>query len=127
MKNLCCILLLPLLVAASAVPNLANRHVAPISSRSEGQSGYIVIFKRDITATAATAHYSRLQELQHISKHDTLELRTPSQFPLAEEYPDGVERVFDLGDKHVGYSGVFTDAVVKKIRKDPNVGFNVQS
>jgi cerevisin len=119
--------LLPLLAAASPMlVDSIHNEAAPILSSSTAKeipNSYIVIFKKDVTASSAASHHGWVQDL-HLSKEDArTELRKRSQIPLAADIFSGLKHTYDIAGGLLGYSGHFDDEVIEEVRRHPDVSF----
>lgn len=118
-------LLLPLLAAASPViVDSIHNGAAPVLSSANAKEvpdSYIVVFKKHVTAEAAAAHHSWVQDIHSDVENQRMELRKRSQFPFQDEMFEGLKHTYNIAGQLMGYSGHFDDSVIEQVRRHPDV------
>lgn len=125
MKGLYALSLLPVLVAASPVlVDTIHNDAAPVLSSmnaKEVPNSYIVVFKKHVSESTASAHHSWVQDVHLASTQTKTELRKRSQFPFQDEVFQGLRHTYNIAGQMMGYSGHFDDDVLEQIRRHPDV------
>ncbi|KAJ9295632.1 hypothetical protein DTO217A2_8987 [Paecilomyces variotii] len=120
-------LLLPLLAAASPViVDSIHNGAAPVLSSANAKEvpdSYIVVFKKHVTAEAAAAHHSWVQDIHSDVENQRMELRKRSQFPFQDEMFEGLKHTYNIAGQLMGYSGHFDDSVIEQVRRHPDVEY----
>ncbi|KAJ9295056.1 hypothetical protein DTO271G3_6226 [Paecilomyces variotii] len=120
-------LFLPLLAAASPViVDSIHNGAAPVLSSANAQEvpdSYIVVFKKHVTAEAAAAHHSWVQDIHSDVENQRMELRKRSQFPFQDEMFEGLKHTYNIAGQLMGYSGHFDDSVIEQVRRHPDVEY----
>ncbi|KAJ9259020.1 hypothetical protein DTO207G8_1180 [Paecilomyces variotii] len=120
-------LLLPLLAAASPViVDSIHNGAAPVLSSANAKEvpdSYIVVFKKHVTAEAAAAHHSWVQDIHSDVENKRMELRKRSQFPFQDEMFEGLKHTYNIAGQLMGYSGHFDDSVIEQVRRHPDVEY----
>lgn len=124
MKGYLILSLLPLLVSTSPLVAIDTIHngAAPLLSSSESKeipNSYIIVFKKEVSATSAFAHHSWVQEQHAEIENKKRELQKRDQKPLA--IFGGLKHTFDIAGALFGYSGHFDEDVIERIRRHPDV------
>ncbi|MCJ1473894.1 serine protease [Lambiella insularis] len=127
MKGLFGLALLPLLASSSPIAiDTIHNGAAPILSASNAEeipNSYIVVFKKDLAAQAASNHHEWVQML-HLSREDSkAELRKRSQIPMANDIFEGLRHTYNIAGGLLGYSGHFDDDVIEQVRRHPDVAW----
>ncbi|KAL8692950.1 MAG: hypothetical protein Q9218_002127 [Villophora microphyllina] len=126
MKGFLALAVLPLLASSSPVINTETIHngAAPVLSSIEAKEipdSYIVVFKKDLSHHAATAHHSWVQD-QHVEvEKSKRQLSKRSQIPLATF--GGLRHTYNLAGGFLGYSGHFDEDVIERVRRHPDVEY----
>jgi cerevisin len=125
MKRFLGLCVLPLLASASPVTvDSIHNDAAPILSSinaKELPNSYIIVFKKDVTDTAAAAHHSWVQDV-HLEKQNTrTELRKRDQFPFSDTIFEGFKHTYNIAGGFLGYSGHFDDDTIEQVRRHPDV------
>lgn len=124
MRGFLALAVLPLLASSSPVLNTGTIHndAAPLLSSTEATEipdSYIVVFKKDVSHHAATAHHSWVQD-QHVKVEKTKrQLSKRSQVPLNTF--GGLKHTYNLAGGLLGYSGHFDEDVIERVRRHPDV------
>lgn len=124
MRGLLALAVLPLLASSSPVINTGTIHngAAPLLSSTEATEipdSYIVVFKKEISPHAATAHHSWVRD-QHVEVEKTKrQLSKRSQVPLTTF--GGLKHTYNLAGGLLGYSGHFDEDVIERVRRHPDV------
>lgn len=119
-------------VAAPTIDtSVVDKHSAPLLSSttaegSEVPNNYIVVFKKNVDSSKASAHQSWVADV-HSSSIAALKKR--SQIPLAKSLMGdydidslvGIKHTYNISDKLAGYSGAFDESTLDAIRKHPDV------
>ncbi|OQE24941.1 hypothetical protein PENFLA_c009G00055 [Penicillium flavigenum] len=126
MKGFLSLTLLPLLVTASpvAVGSIHN-DAAPILSSMTSKDipdSYIVVFKKHVDPSSASAHQSWLQEV-HTAHTGRMELKKRSLFDFDFEAFMGLKHTFHIAGSLLGYAGHFHEDVIEQIRRHPDVDY----
>ncbi|KAJ6132039.1 vacuolar serine proteinase [Penicillium samsonianum] len=126
MKGFLSLTLLPLLAAASpvAVGSIHN-DAAPILSSMTSQDipdSYIVVFKKHVDQSSASAHQTWLQEV-HTAHTGRMELKKRSLFDFDFEAFMGLKHTFQIDGSLMGYAGHFHEDVIEQIRRHPDVDY----
>ncbi|CAI7610572.1 unnamed protein product [Penicillium viridicatum] len=126
MKGFLSLTVLPLLAAASpvAVGSIHN-DAAPILSSMTSQDipdSYIVVFKKHVDQSSASAHQSWLQEV-HTAHTGRMELKKRSLFDFDFEAFMGLKHTFQIAGSLTGYAGHFHEDVIEQIRRHPDVDY----
>ncbi|GAD95408.1 autophagic serine protease Alp2 [Paecilomyces variotii No. 5] len=120
-------LFLPLLAAASPViVDSIHNGAAPVLSSANAKEvpdSYIVVFKKHVTADAAAAHHSWVQDIHYDAENQRTELRKRSQFPFQDQIFDGLKHTYNIAGQMMGYSGHFDDSVIEQVRRHPDVEY----
>lgn len=121
-------LFLPLLAAASPViVDSIHNGAAPVLSSANAKEvpdSYIVVFKKHVTADAAAAHHSWVQDIHYDAENQRTELRKRSQFPFQDQIFEGLKHTYNIAGQMMGYSGHFDDAVIEQVRRHPDVSLS---
>ncbi|KAL8637945.1 MAG: hypothetical protein Q9228_004848 [Teloschistes exilis] len=126
MRGFLALAVLPLLASSSPVINTGTIHneAAPLLSSTEATKipdSYIVVFKKEVSHRAATAHHSWVQD-QHVEVEKTKrQLSKRSQVPLTTF--GGLKHTYNLAGGLLGYSGHFDEDVIERVRRHPDVEF----
>lgn len=124
MKGFLGLALLPLLTAASpAVVGSIHNGAAPILSSTSSQEipdSYIVVFKKHVDSSAASAHHSWVQDV-HSSQSGRMELKKRSLFGFDTDAYTGLKHTFHVAGSLMGYAGHFHEDVIEQVRKHPDV------
>lgn len=126
MKGFLSLTVLPLLAAASpvAVGSIHN-DAAPILSSMTSRDipdSYIVVFKKHVDQSSASAHQSWLQEV-HTAHTGRMELKKRSLFDFDFEAFMGLKHTFQIAGSLTGYAGHFHEDVIEQIRRHPDVDY----
>ncbi|OQE40281.1 hypothetical protein PENCOP_c006G02699 [Penicillium coprophilum] len=126
MKGFLSLTLLPLLAAASpvAVGSIHN-DAAPILSSMTSRDipdSYIVVFKKHVDQSSASAHQSWLQEV-HTAHAGRMELKKRSLFDFDYEAFMGLKHTFHIAGSLMGYAGHFPEDVIEQVRRHPDVEY----
>ncbi|KAF4764239.1 hypothetical protein N7455_011054 [Penicillium solitum] len=126
MKGFLSLTVLPLLAAASpvAVGSIHN-DAAPILSSMTSQDipdSYIIVFKKHVDQSSASAHQSWLQEV-HTAHTGRMELKKRSLFDFDFEAFMGLKHTFQIAGSLTGYAGHFHEDVIEQIRRHPDVDY----
>ncbi|KAL8647283.1 MAG: hypothetical protein Q9210_005649 [Variospora velana] len=113
---------LPLLASSSPVISRSiHNDAAPVLSSTQAQQipdSYIVVFKKHVSHTAATAHHSWVQD-QHVEIAKTkreLSKRSLTTF-------GGLKHTYNIPGGLLGYSGHFDEDVIEQVRRHPDVEY----
>ncbi|KAL8658805.1 MAG: hypothetical protein Q9202_007422 [Teloschistes flavicans] len=126
MRGLLALAVLPLLASSSPVINTGTIHngAAPLLSSTEATEipdSYIVVFKKEVSPHAATAHHSWVRD-QHVEVEKTKrQLSKRSQVPFTTF--GGLKHTYNLAGGLLGYSGHFDEDVIERVRRHPDVEF----
>lgn len=124
MKGFLALAVLPLLASSSPVIGGRTIHneAAPVLSSTQAKEipdSYIIVFKKDVSHDAATAHHSWVQD-QHVQVEKTKRhLSKRSQIPLTTF--GGLRHTYNLAGSLLGYSGHFDEDVIERVRRHPDV------
>ncbi|CRL25709.1 Peptidase S8/S53, subtilisin/kexin/sedolisin [Penicillium camemberti] len=126
MKGFLSLTVLPLLAAASpvAVGSIHN-DAAPILSSMTSRDipdSYIIVFKKHVDQSSASAHQSWLQEV-HTAHTGRMELKKRSLFDFDFEGFMGLKHTFQIAGSLTGYAGHFHEDVIEQIRRHPDVDY----
>ncbi|CAI7565877.1 unnamed protein product [Penicillium palitans] len=126
MKGFLSLTVLPLLAAASpvAVGSIHN-DAAPILSSMTSRDipdSYIIVFKKHVDQSSASAHQSWLQEV-HTAHTGRMELKKRSLFDFDFEAFMGLKHTFQIAGSLTGYAGHFHEDVIEQIRRHPDVDY----
>ncbi|EPS34432.1 Subtilisin-like serine protease [Penicillium oxalicum] len=125
MKGLLSLTLLPLLAAASPTwSETIHNGAAPLissTSAKEIPDSYIVVFKKHVGASAASAHHSWVQDIH--SDNVRMELKKRSLFGFESEPYLGVKHTFHVAGSLMGYAGHFHEDVIEQVRRHPDVEY----
>ncbi|KAJ9490524.1 Alkaline protease 2 [Penicillium thymicola] len=126
MKGFLSLTVLPLLAAASPVAvGSIHKDAAPILSSMTSQDipdSYIVVFKKHVDQSSASAHQSWLQEV-HTAHTGRMELKKRSLFGFDFEAFMGLKHTFQIAGSLTGYAGHFHEDVIEQIRRHPDVDY----
>lgn len=130
MKGFLSLTVLPLLAAASpvAVGSIHN-DAAPILSSMTSRDipdSYIIVFKKHVDQSSASAHQSWLQEV-HTAHTGRMELKKRSLFDFDFEGFMGLKHTFQIAGSLTGYAGHFHEDVIEQIRRHPDVSIPIPS
>jgi cerevisin len=121
--------LLPALAAGSPVlVDTIHNDAAPIISSLNAQEipdSYMVVFKKHVTESAATAHHSWVQDTH--SSHEThkMELRKRSQISMSDDTVfTGLRHTYNIPGGLLGYAGHFDEGVIELVRRHPDVSLH---
>jgi cerevisin len=87
---------------------------------------YIVVFKKHVDPSSASAHQSWLQEV-HTAHTGRMELKKRSLFDFDFEAFMGLKHTFHIAGSLLGYAGHFHEDVVEQIRRHPDVSNSIPS
>ncbi|KAJ5183038.1 Subtilisin-like serine protease [Penicillium capsulatum] len=127
MKGFLGLTLLPLVTAAAspAVVESIHNGAAPILSSTSAQEipdSYIVVFKKHVDSSAATAHHSWVQDI-HTSSTGRMELKKRSLFGFDSDAYLGMKHTFHIAGSLMGYAGHFHEDVIEQVRQHPDVDY----
>ncbi|KAJ5197378.1 hypothetical protein N7449_007857 [Penicillium cf. viridicatum] len=126
MKGFLSLTVLPLLAAASPVTvGSIHNDAAPILSSMTSRDipdSYIVVFKKHVDQSSASAHQSWLQEV-HTAHTGRMELKKRSLFDFDFEAFMGLKHTFHIAGSLTGYAGHFHEDVIEQIRRHPDVDY----
>ncbi|KAL8955261.1 MAG: hypothetical protein Q9193_006819 [Seirophora villosa] len=116
---------LPLLASCSPVTSRSiHNEAAPLLSSTQAQQipdSYIVVFKKHVSHTAATAHHTWVQD-QHVEiAKAKRELSKRSLLPLTTFA--GLKHTYNIPGSLLGYSGHFDEDVIERVRRHPDVEY----
>lgn len=124
MKGFLSLTVLPLLAVASPVSvGSIHNEAAPLLSSMTSQEipdSYIVVFKKHVDESSASAHQSWLQEV-HTAHTGRMELKKRSLFGFDFEAFTGLKHTFQIDGSLIGYAGHFHEDVIEQIRRHPDV------
>jgi cerevisin len=125
MKGFLGLTLLPLLVAASPTwTESIHNGAAPIlssTSAKEIPDSYIVVFKKHVGASAASAHHSWVQDIH--ADNVRMELKKRSLFGFDNDPYLGLKHTFHVAGSLMGYAGHFHEDVIEQVRRHPDVEY----
>lgn len=125
MKGFLGLTLLPLLVAASPTwTESIHNGAAPIlssTSAKEIPDSYIVVFKKHVGASAASAHHSWVQDIH--ADNVRMELKKRSLFGFDNDPHLGLKHTFHVAGSLMGYAGHFHEDVIEQVRRHPDVEY----
>ncbi|KAJ5495343.1 Subtilisin-like serine protease [Penicillium diatomitis] len=125
MKGLLSLTLFPLLAAASPTwSESIHNGAAPVlssTSAKEIPDSYIVVFKKHVGASAASAHHSWVQDIH--SDTMRMELKKRSLFGSDSDPYLGVKHTFHVAGSLMGYAGHFHEDVIEQVRRHPDVEY----
>ena len=125
MRGLIALSILPLLASASPIVlDTIHNEAAPILSSSNSKEvpdSYIVVFKDDVTHSAAANHHSWVQDLHLNVESSKFELRKRSQIPFLDQAFGGLQHTYNIPGSLLGYSGHFDQDVIEQVRRHPDV------
>lgn len=123
MKGLFGLALLPLLASASPLnPRSIHNGAAPVLSSSTSQdipNSYIVVFKKDVSHSAASEHHDWVQEQHTECMKTKRDLHKRSQTPFVDF--TGLKHTYNIAGALLGYSGHFDEEVIERVRRHPDV------
>lgn len=124
MKGFLALSLLPLLASASPIIAVDTIHndAAPVLSSSTSQSipdSYIVVFKKDVSHSAAAEHHEWVQEQHTGCMKAKRDLHKRSQTPFVDF--SGLKHTYNIAGALLGYSGHFDEEVIERVRRHPDV------
>ncbi|KAJ6155534.1 Subtilisin-like serine protease [Penicillium chermesinum] len=126
MKGFLGLTVLPLLAAAAPSFSAESIHngAAPILSSTHAEEipdSYIVVFKKHVDPSAASAHHSWVQDIH--ASNSRQELKKRSLFGFDSEAYLGLKHTFHVADSLMGYSGHFHEDVIEQVRRHPDVEY----
>ncbi|KAJ5108551.1 Subtilisin-like serine protease [Penicillium angulare] len=128
MKGFLGLTLLPLLAVASPtwVESIHNG-AAPVLSSMTSQEipdSYIVVFKKHISPSVASAHHSWVQDIHSTHSQERMELKKRGLFDFDFETSFlGMKDTFHVAGSLMGYSGHFHEDVIEQVRRHPDVEY----
>lgn len=125
MKGFLGLTLLPLLTAAASAAVVESIHngAAPILSSTSAQEipdSYIVVFKKHVDSSSASAHHSWVQDI-HSTQTGRMELKKRSLFGFDTDAYIGMKHTFHIAGSLMGYAGHFHEDVIEQVRQHPDV------
>ena len=124
MKSFFALSLLPLLVSAAPILGVDTIHndAAPVISSTTSQEipdSYIVVFKKDVSHSAAAVHHDWVQEQHTECMKAKRDLHKRSQTPFVDF--SGLKHTYNIAGALLGYSGHFDEEVIERVRRHPDV------
>jgi hypothetical protein len=124
MKGLIAWSLLPLLASASPIIGVDTIHndAAPVLSSSTSQTipdSYIVVFKKDVSHSAAAQHHDWVKDQHTGCMKAKRDLHKRSQTPFVDF--SGLKHTYNIAGALLGYSGHFDEEVIERVRRHPDV------
>lgn len=125
MKGFFGLAVLPLLTAAAPSFSAESIHngAAPILSSAHAEEipdSYIVVFKKHVDSSVATAHHSWVQDIHSTNSRQELKKRSLFGFGSEDAYL-GLKHTFHVADSLMGYAGHFHEDVIEQVRRHPDV------
>ena len=111
--------LIPRVISYLPTVNSGPSTKPPIQSHLLPDS-YIVILKDDLSPLVRNEHLSWVRNLHSIRENLRLELRKRGQ---ESQLFTGVKHTYTISGNPIGYSGHFDAALIKEIRRSPEVNF----
>lgn len=102
-----------------------HNDAAPILSSADAKTipnSYMVVFKKHVTDSLASAHHSWVQDVHLQSQLVKTELKKRDQITFQEEIFQGLKHTYSMTGL-MGYSGHFDEETIEQVRRHPDVEF----